>query len=74
MSSAESTSLKKPEMKIHDRRAPSCITRPMRIPRASRSIATATLLLVGFVSADESDHGLTILSASPDEGLPGSEK
>lgn len=59
-------------MKIHGRRAPSCITRAMRIPRASRSIATATLLLVGFVSADESDHGLTILSASPDEGLTGS--
>lgn len=27
---------------------------------------------MGFVSADESDHGLTILSASPEEGLTGS--
>lgn len=43
----------------------------MRIPRTIRSIATATLLLVGFVSADERDHGLTILSASPETGLAG---
>jgi len=43
----------------------------MRIPRTIRSIATTTLLLVGFVSADEKDHGLTILSASPEMGLAG---
>ena len=43
----------------------------MRISRTIRIIATATLLLVGFVNADEKDHGLTILSASPENGLVG---
>ncbi len=56
---------------MHDQWAPSCITRAMRIPRVIRFIATATLLLVGFVSANEMDRGLTILSASPETGLAG---
>ncbi|MGH8515644.1 MAG: hypothetical protein ACREV8_17230, partial [Gammaproteobacteria bacterium] len=43
----------------------------MRIPQVIRFIATATLLLVGFVSANETHRGLTILSASPETGLAG---
>ncbi len=34
-------------------------------------MATATLLLVGFVNADEEDRGLMIHSASPEDGLAG---
>ena len=49
---------------MHYHRVPVCMRRAMRIPRAIQSIAIATLLLVGFVSAEERDHGLTILSAS----------
>ena len=56
---------------MHYHRVPVCMRRAMRIPRAIQSIAITTLLLVGFVSAEERDHGLTILSASPEEGLAG---
>ena len=64
-------SLKKTEIKTHDHRPLICITRSMRISRTIGIIATATLLLVGFVNADERDHRLTILSASSENGLVG---